>query len=295
MKQTRMQGGESALRRLVWLGFGALLAAFALSLTMSAPALAQTVQKSWTVEFTGTAMKDDGSSTITKTISGMQPGDSAEFDIDLFESYNGAADWYMRNEVLKTMEKSFADANSNSGGSYSYQLVYVNPQGERKVILTNDTVSGDAGSGGTQGLFDATTATGEWFYLDTLASQARAQVILSVSIDGETHGNPYFDTNAKVQLAFAAEPAKDNPGTPSNPVTPEDSDDPQDEDPQEEDPEEETPTEPEKKPTKDLSQTGDMVRLGMLVVVAAVAAAVMVAVVVRNRRSNDKSEEGEAR
>lgn len=263
--------------------FAVLLATVCLSLACSLPAFAQTIERQWTVEFTGTEMKDDGSADIAQAISGMQPGDSAQFDIDLFESYDGSADWYMRNEVLKSMEESFTDANSNSGGAYSYRLVYTNPQGEEKVILENETVSGDAGTGTTQGLFDATTATGDWFYLDTLPSQAHAKVVLSVAIDGETHGNPYFDTNAKVQLSFAAEPAKDNPEEPTAPVEPQT-------------PREETPSTPTTdKNENDLSQTGDALQLGGLIAVAVVAAAVIVAVVVRNRRANKQEKEGEAR
>lgn len=263
--------------------FTVLLAAVCLSLACALPAFAQTIERQWTVEFTGTEMKDDGSADIAQAISGMQPGDSAQFDIDLFESYDGSADWYMRNEVLKSMEESFTDANSNSGGAYSYRLVYTNPQGEEKVILENETVSGDAGTGTTQGLFDATTATGDWFYLDTLPSQAHAKVVLSVAIDGETHGNPYFDTNAKVQLSFAAEPAKDNPEEPTAPVEPQT-------------PREETPSTPTTdKNENDLSQTGDALQLGGLIAVAVVAAAVIVAVVVRNRRANKQEKEGEAR
>ena len=247
-------------------------------------AFAQTIEKQWRVEFTGTEMKDEGTAEIAKTISGMQPGDSAEFDVTLLESYDKAADWYMRNEVLKTMEKSFEDANSNSGGSYSYSLIYLSPQGERKVILSNDTVSGDAGTGGTQGLFDATTATGEWFFLDTLAADAQAHVILTVAIDGETHGNPYFDTNAKVQLSFAAEPNPTNPGTPGSSIvteeTPEEPETPDNDTPT-------TSTSTTEKPTNNLSKTGDSLQLGMLVAVMAVAAVVLVVMVIKRRRDED--------
>lgn len=283
MKQMIEKSRNMHQGRIVTLMAVALVLACVAALAAATPAFAQTIQKQWTVEFTGTQMKDDGSADITKTISGLQPGDSAEFDVDLFESYEGSADWYMSNEVLKSMEKSFTDANSNSGGSYSYSLVYVDPQGGRKVILANDTVSGDAGTGDTQGLFDATTATGEWFYLDTLNSQEKARVILTVAIDGETHGNPYFDTSARVQLAFAAEPAKENPREPNRPVV---STDP-------ETPEADTPA--EDAPKKDLSQTGDDLRLGMLVVVAVLAAAVVIAVAVHNRRTSENTKEGEAR
>lgn len=272
----------------------------AVSLCVFAPAaFADTIEKSWTVEFTGDKMKDEGTAAIAKTIGGLQPGDSAKFTINLYESYDGAADWYMKNEVLKTMEKSFTDANSNSGGSYSYKLTFINPRGEEKVILTNEVVSGDAGSGATKGLFDATEATGEWFFLETMAANARGRVILEVAIDGETHGNTYFDTSARLQLSFAAEPNATNPGVPGN-----GGDTPKDE----EKPDPKTPddkpkgSDSDKPDQKDqpkqgqkLSQTGDTIQMGIIALVAVVAAAVVVIAVVRKRQENQDVKEGEAR
>lgn len=45
------------------------------------PALAKTIDKQWTVEFTGSAMTDQGSANIVKELTGMQPGDSAKFTV----------------------------------------------------------------------------------------------------------------------------------------------------------------------------------------------------------------------
>lgn len=256
----------------------ALVAALALALALVAtfaatqPAFAKTIEKQWTVEFTGTAMTDQGSANIVKELSGMQPGDSAKFTVVMYEKYDKSADWYMKNEVLESMEKSL-----RSGGSYSYKLTYTNPKGVQKVIITNEVVSGDSGTGTTKGLFDATEATGEYFFLDTLAPQAKALMTLEVAIDGETHGNTYFDSAAKIQLQFAAEPT-DKPGTPGDPTQPQT-------------PEKKTDQQP---PAKKLSQTGDTIAVGLIVVVALVAAGVLVGVVARQRRQK-KNEEGDAR
>lgn len=172
-------------------------------------AFASTTKQEWTVDFTGTKMESSGTANITKEIKAMQPGDSAVFDVTLYESYDGAADWYMKNSVLSSMERTFR----NSGGAYSYSLIYTDPYGSTKTILSNKKVSGE---GNTNGLFDATTATGEWFYLDTLPHGASGHVVLSVGIDGHTHGNTYFDSSAALKLQFAAEPTSGgvvrNPG-----------------------------------------------------------------------------------
>lgn len=267
-------------------GLAAFMVVVAALFALVPSAFANTIEKQWTVEFTGTEMKDEGSAAIAQTIGGMQPGDSAKFTVDLYESYDGAADWYMKNEVLKTMEKSFTDANSNSGGSYSYKLTFINPAGEEKVILTNEVVSGDAGSGTTKGLFDATEATGDWFFLETLAAKARAKVILEVSIDGETHGNTYFDTNAVLKLSFAAEPNATDPGVPGN-----GGDTPKDE---------EKPTQTDKPAKKadnpqKLSQTGDNIRMGIIALIVVLAGIVLVVAIVRRRKSDQDSKEGDAR
>lgn len=221
---TNKRTGACGLAMLLALTLCAALGVVAVSAT---PALAKTYNEKWTVEFTGDKMVDEGTANITKTLSGMQPGDSACFTIQLKEGPQGNADWYMRNKVLSTMEDSFANANERSGGSYSYKLTYRNPKGEDKIILTNEVVSGDKGTGETKGLFDATDATGEWFFLEDLAPNATAWMMLEVSIDGETHGNTYFDTDASVQLAFAAEPTEE-PGTPGNPEQPDPGDPKQD-------------------------------------------------------------------
>ena len=268
-----------------------LMAALALSLVVAAPAFAKTYDEAWTVEFTGTEMKDEGTANITKTLGSMQPGDSARFTIEMKEGPQGSADWYMRNKVLTTMEESMANANERSGGSYGYKLTYITPKNEEKVILTNEVVSGEVEGDGTKtrGLFDATEATGEWFYLDTLAADARAYMVLEVAIDGETHGNTYFDTDASVQLAFAAEPS-DEEGTPGKADPPsEDTVKPKD-DPKQKDSPKNGDT---KKSGGKLSQTGDMLPLGIIVAVAVVAAGVVIVAAVRSRKRNDK--EGDAR
>ncbi|MCI8306204.1 MAG: hypothetical protein HFJ69_06465 [Enterorhabdus sp.] len=273
----------------------ALAAAIVLALVgvclTAPPAFAETIKKQWTVEFTGDKMEGNGSASLLQAVNGMQPGDSAEFTIDLYESSDKAADWYMRNEVLKSMEESFDDANSNSGGSYSYRLVYISPQNEEKVILTNEVVSGDKGAGDTQGLFDATESTGEWFYLDTLAPEALAKVILTVGIDGETHGNSYFDTSARVQSSFAAEPT-DEPGTPGQ-ATPPDPSTPKKDTPTSDQPK--NPADQTEKAKGKLSQTGDMIPLTIIAVVAITAGILVVVVTMRNRRESREDEEGDVR
>lgn len=265
----------------------AAVCAFSAVVLQPAAAFAATHEQAWTVEFLGDRMNDEGSADIVKTLSQMQPGDEAEFKVTLYENWDKSADWYMRNKVLSSMEESLNNANDRSGGSYSYELTYLAPNGEKKVLLSNMTVSGDAGSGETQGLFDATTATGEYFFLDTLAPKAKAQVTLYVAIDGETHGNTYFDTDARIQLSFAAEPS-DAPGT---------SGDPTEETKKPNDTEKSKETDQADKTDKSqnkLSQTGDMVAFGIIALVVVAAVALIVALLARRRKTQKEGEEDDA-
>lgn len=178
----------------------ALLLAVCASCAMVAGAagIAWAATDAWTVTFTGSSMTSDGSADINKRLSGMQPGDSATFSVRLFNDCDEEASWYMKNSVLESMETELAQ-----GGSYTYRLTYVGPDGTEETIIGNEVVSGEGAN--SEGLFDATTATGEWFFLDKIPAHGQGTVTLFVALDPESHGNSYFDTQARLQLEFAAE------------------------------------------------------------------------------------------
>ena len=57
----------------------------------------------------------------------------------------------------------------------------------------------------------------EFFYLERISGGKSAKIVLKVSLEGETHGNDYQNTLAKLQMKFAAEKAAGAPpamGTP---------------------------------------------------------------------------------
>ena len=254
---------------------GLLSVALAAGLALSGAAAAWAAETGWTVTFTGDKMESDGTADVLAQVKRLQPGDKVEFDIDLFNAYGDKADWYMKTAVLRTME----ELAENGGGSYSYNLTYTNPAGEKKVIYTNDTVSGDSDKDDTNGLHDATDATKEWFFLDTLPAKSHAHIVMSVSLDPESHGNSYFDTEAALELSFAAEPAAKQPATPTDPKP----DTPADQ------PKTDKPTDPLSK----LAQTGDPVVL--VIAGAAVVAVVAVVLLGVARRRSRLKEEGETR
>lgn len=173
-------------------------------------------QNNWTVDFDGSKMSSTfKNSTISDSVSQMQPGDDVTFKVSLTNKYSETTDWYMTNEVLQTLEEAQAVAK---GGTYSYVLTYIDPNGESTLLYSNDSetlggwdVENDGKEyvyKGDEGLHQATTSLENYFYLDTLAANQTANVTLRIKINGDGEGNSYQDTLAKVKMNFAVELTK---------------------------------------------------------------------------------------
>jgi hypothetical protein len=150
-------------------------------------------------------------------IKGMQPGDTAVFTLRLINKYNTSTDWYMLNEVIKSLE-DYGNNRNTSGGAYEYYLNYFDHNGKKHVLYSSDTVGGeDYVSSELQGLNEATNALDKFFYLDTLAPNEEGSIELTVSLEGETQGNAYQDTKAQLQMQFAVELPQEAPPAPETP------------------------------------------------------------------------------
>ncbi len=144
------------------------------------------------------------SSEIAEAVGGLQPGDTILFTISIANSYPEQIAWYMSNKVLYSLE----DRSSNlatAGGAYSYTLVYTDAAGVKNVLFSSDTIGGDDGKGGREGLHKATGALEDFFYLDSLDQHASGVITLEVGLEGETQGNDYQDTLADLAMSFAVE------------------------------------------------------------------------------------------
>lgn len=166
-------------------------------------------------------------SDINDVVSGMQPGDNVIITLSLKNDNQTATDWYMKNEVLYSLEDRSANGQTK-GGAYTYRLSYRSNQGgEETVLFDSDTVGGEDVSAAGEGLKEATSSLKEYFYLDTLSQSQSGVITLEVALDGETQGNDYQDTLADLQMEFAVElrdtpdnPAGDSPRNPNNPNHP---------------------------------------------------------------------------
>ncbi len=189
----------------------------------------------WTVTFSGTTEADGHWSydftpdQMAKVFSEIQPGDDIFLTVHIknqFGKDGQALNWYMTNQVLKTLEETFKDApdGGTNGGAYTYILTYIAPNGAVEEIYNSDTVGGEYQSdreivsGEDEGLKEATDSLEDYFYLDTLTKGEEASVTLEIALEGESQGNAYQDTLAQLQMNFAVELTDETPERTSTPL-----------------------------------------------------------------------------
>ena len=155
----------------------------------------------WQVTFDGKKMESNFSSAnMTEEVNEMQPGDSVELTVTIKNTFDGQADWYMKNQVLESLE----DAGDAAGGAYDYLLTYTDAASQTTTLYSSEKFGGDGKIGGV-GLHGATTSLQNYFYLDRLGNGQTGVVKLKVALDGETLVNDYQNTLARLQMDFATE------------------------------------------------------------------------------------------
>ena len=185
-----------------------ILLAAALMLGIPAGAAQADTQKGeddWKVTFTTDKKMDSNfkSSKMDDILRHLQPGDDAEFEVVVKNDNSTTTNWYMTNKILESMENS---ANSAEGGAYSYTLTYQGPKDAKATVLyDSDTVGGDDVGPAGEGLYEATDALKDYFFLDELKKGESGIVKVTVKLEGETQGNDYQDTLAELQMNFAVE------------------------------------------------------------------------------------------
>ena len=175
----------------------------------------------WQVTFDGKKMESNFTSADMSDEAGaMQPGDSVELTVTIKNTFDGEADWYMKNEVLESLE----DAGDAAGGAYDYLLTYTDTSGKTTTLYSSEKFGGEGKINGV-GLHGATRTLQNYFYLDRMKNATSGVVKLKVALDGETLVNDYQNTLARLQMDFATElvqPGTQAPGQQpgQNPDTP---------------------------------------------------------------------------
>ena len=155
-----------------------------------AAARAETLTSERNISFTSDnkLSEDRSAADMNSAVYELQPGDDITITLNLKNDNASAANWYMTNEVLQSLEETAG--SGASGGAYEYELTYTDPAGAREVLFTSDTVGGE-NSSSRVGLKAATSGLEDFLYLDTLSPGQRGVVTLRVALDGETQGNDY--------------------------------------------------------------------------------------------------------
>lgn len=162
----------------------------------------------WKAEFTGDKLESSFTSEgFADEIKDLQPGDSVLIKIAVKNSSGKDTNWYVSNEVLRSLE----DGSPANGGAYTYRLAWERG-GEENVLFNSETVGGENGQAERQGLYEATSGLEDSFYLDTLKSGEAGEISLRVALDGETQGNDYQNTLARLRLNLAVEETDGNNG-----------------------------------------------------------------------------------
>lgn len=193
---------------------GVLTAAMVLGGTVTAFADDYTGASGWLAEFNteGTDIECNfEKNEVTDEMSKLEPGDSMTVSVQIKNSWSGDTDWYMENTVIQSLEDA---KDSATDGGYEYVLTYNGPDGA-ETLYDSTTVGGEVEDDG-EGLHEADGALEDYFFLDTLANGQTGTVSLKVSVDGETQGNGYQNTLAKLQMVFAVEKVNTDGGIITN-------------------------------------------------------------------------------
>ena len=185
----------------------------------------------------------------------LLPGDEAVLSLSLSNNGKKTTDWYVENEVMK----AFEEGSQASGGAYTYEIVYIDQNGDKSVIYSNDKVGGED----SKGLYEATNSTDQYFYLGRLNPGKVGVFTIKVKIDGETVSNDYQESLADINVNFGVEvvdeKASPNDGSGKNKNA-------------------KKVTQPGSKTPHNLVRTGDNVNMMIYVILFALAATALAAV-----------------
>lgn len=229
----------------------------------------------WKVSFDGKKMTSTFKNTdIDDEIYKLEPGDTVDLHLSLKNEYSKTTDWYMTNEVLKSLEDTQSVAE---GGAYSYILTYIGPDGTKDVLYSSEEVGGETKNASGEGLHQATNSLKDYFYLDRLKAGESGEITLKVKLEGETQGNTYQDTLAKLQMNFAVELVDESSNPPSDNKKPD------------------SPKSPNSSTKTKTVKTGDNSQILLFSILALVAGLVCAGTAIHNIRQRRKAEERRAR
>ena len=161
---------------------------------------AQAAEKSdLTVAYTPSETMEYTAGDLTGVFAGMAPGDTKTATIEIQKNSGHAANISISQETVKALE----DASDASGGAYTYDLTYVDANGET-VSLMKAVAGGYSGdTARTAGLKDIQELQ-DYKVISRLESGDKTYVYLTLGMDGEGIKNDYVGTSGEIDLKFMA-------------------------------------------------------------------------------------------
>lgn len=181
------------------------LALAVLMLSVPGKVHAETSTVEGSVTFTNENKLDsNGTADLNAAVGALQPGDEIIIEIAVGNTSGKAANYYMTNEVVNSLEDT--EGSNASGGAYEYVLTYTASDGTTTDLFRSTALGGSGATvDGRVGLKGATSGLEEYIYLETLESGKQGTVRLQVGLDGETQGNSYQGTAANLEMNFAVD------------------------------------------------------------------------------------------
>ena len=140
---------------------------------------------------------------IDAKIKDLEPGDSVSFTFNYKNSSSEETEWYLSNEVVRTLEEAIA--NGDNEGGYTYKLVN-DGYSEDMTIFDSEAVGGDYTPDGIpEGLKGATDATEEYIHIDKVPAGKGGTTTLTVTLDPESQANSYMASNGQLRISYAVE------------------------------------------------------------------------------------------
>lgn len=181
-----------------------LVAAMVLTLGMTTTVAADTITATSGVTYDGSVISND-TADLSKTLSGILPGDTAQITVDLKNTGKNDAIFYMSAEILKSFEEV---KESASGAAYNVSLYCQGSDGTITYLYGNEDNSYLVGSPENEAAVGLKQlAANDMISLGSFASGQSGKVVMMITLDGSATDNSYMTTLANLQMRFGVEEA----------------------------------------------------------------------------------------
>ncbi len=181
------------MKKKAWLC--AVAAIVAVNFTMEVQAAGSDLVVAYTADENMEYVSDN----LADAFAGIAPGETKKAVIEIQNNSSHAANISISQETIKALE----DASTATGGAYTYDVEYVDVNGETVSLM--QTVAGGYSNGAASnaGLKDVDELK-DYTIISRLESGEKTYVYLTLGVDGKGVSNNYQSTNGDLGLKFMA-------------------------------------------------------------------------------------------